>query len=357
MKRLGLFALLALAVAPAGAPPLAPPMPQAEPPDFQITAEERAAVIDGSIAKLNEVYVFPEMAKKMESALRSRVGRGEYRSITNGHDLARKLTDDLRAVSKDEHLAVLCFPEGAPERSGPALSADDLKAERESLSKINFGFEKVERMEGNIGYIDIRAFYPPQLAADTASAAMSFVANTDALIIDLRQNGGGDPAMVSYVLSYLFDRATHVNDLYSRFENTTRQWWTLASVPGLRFGGQKPVYVLTSHHTFSGGEEFANDVKTQKRAQLIGEVTGGGSHPTRPFKVSEHFAIGVPYARAINPITRTDWEGVGVAPDLQKPAGEALTVAYRLAVEKLLQTETDPERKGQLQSLLQEKKD
>lgn len=355
MKRLGLLALLVLAVAP----PLAaqPAPPQAEPPDFQVTAEERTAVIDGSIAKLNEAYIFPEMAKKMESALRARMGRGEYRSITSANELVRKLTEDLREVSKDGHLEIECFREGAPEPSaGEEPSADELKADREILSKFNFGFEKVERMQGNIGYLDIRGFFPPQIAADTASAAMSFLANTDILIIDLRQNGGGDPAMVSYVLSYLFDKATHVNDLYSRFEDTTHQWWTLTSVPGLRFGGQKPIYVLTSHDTFSGAEEFANDLKTQKRAQLIGEVTGGGSHPTRSFKVSEHCTVNVPFGRAINPITRTDWEGVGVAPDIVKPAGEALTVAYRLALEKLLETEKDPERRERMKALLQEKK-
>jgi len=352
MKRAGLLAFLLLAVAP---PLAAQPGPPA-PPDFQVTTEERAAVIDGSIAKLNEAYVFPEMAKKMESALRARVGRGEYRSITSANELVRKLTEDLRVVSKDVHLEVECFREGAPEQSGEEPSADDLKADRESLSKYNFGFEKVERLQGNIGYLDIRAFFPPQIAADTASAAMSFLANTDILIIDLRQNGGGDPAMVSYVLSYLFDQATHVNDLYSRLGDKTHQWWTLASVPGLRFGGHKPIFVLTSHDTFSRGEEFANDLKTQKRAQLIGEVTGGGSHPTRPFKVSEHCAVNVPFGRAINPITRTDWEGVGVAPDIAKPAGEALTVAYKLALEKLVETEKDPERKERLQDLLREKK-
>jgi len=347
MKRLGLFAILALAAATRVAAQQGPQPP--EQPDFQITAEERAAVIEGSIAKLNESYVYPEIAKKMESALRSRVGRGEYRSITSANALTQKLTEDLREVSKDEHLKLVCSPTGAQEGRSPEPSPDELRAR-------NYGFEKVELMDGNIGYVDIRGFAPTRIAAETASAAMTFVANTDALIIDLRKNGGGDPTMVSYVLSYLFDQVTHVNDLYSRFEEAPRQWWTLASVPGLRFGGKKPVYVLTSHYTFSAGEEFANDLKTQKRAQLIGEATGGGSHPARFFKVTEHFTIKVPFARAINPITRTDWEGVGVVPDVAKPADEALTVAYRMAVEKLAETATDPESKEHLSKLLQEKK-
>ena len=141
-------------------------------------------------------------------------------------------------------------------------------------SKRNFGFEKVERLSGNIGYLDFRNFEDPKLASETAAAAMTFLANTDALIIDLRQNGGGEPEMVAFVASYLFDKKTHLNDIYDRPANRTEEFWTKETVPGKKFGGEKPVFVLTSHYTFSGAEEFSYNLKNLKRATIIGETTG-----------------------------------------------------------------------------------
>jgi len=324
--------------------------------DFTVTAAEREQAIKGAIAKLNENYVFPDVAKKMGDAVAARAAKGEYASITSAKALADKLTADFREVSKDKHLHMEYDAAGLPDDQQDNGGDDTSVAEeRELMARVNFGFEKVERMRGNVGYIDIRGFVPPVFGGETATAAMSFVANTDALIIDLRQNGGGTPAMVAYVLSYLFDEPVHVNDIYTRTTDETRQWWTTASVAGLKFGGRKPVYVLTSSRTFSGGEELAYDVKNLKRATLIGETTGGGAHPVRPFKVSQHFAIGVPFARAINPVTKTNWEGVGVAPDISVPADSALDKAYRMAIENLRDTTKDAERKAALQRLLDQK--
>lgn len=324
--------------------------------DFTITAAEREQVIKGAITKLNESYVYPDVAKKMGDAVAARAAKGEYASITTAKALADKLTADFREVSKDKHLHMEYDAAGLPD-DGPDNTDEDAASadERSFMARVNFGFEKVERMRGNIGYIDIRGFVPPALGGETATAAMSFVANTDALIIDLRQNGGGTPAMIAYVLSYLFDGPVHINDIYTRTTDETRQWWTSPSVAGLKYGGKKPVYVLTSSRTFSGGEELAYDVKNLKRATLIGETTGGGAHPVRPFKVSAHFAIGVPFARAISPVTKTNWEGTGVTPDISVPADAALDKAYRLAIENLRDTTSDKERKAQLQRLLDQK--
>lgn len=168
----------------------------------------------------------------------------------------------------------------------------------------------------------------------TVAAAMGFVAHTDALILDLRDNGGGQPAMVSLIASYLFDKPTHLNDLYDRHENSTTQYWTLAWVPGERMPTQ-PVFVLTSHRTFSGGEEFTYDLKTQKRATIVGETTGGGEHPVAGHPAADYFMIGVPFATAINPITKTSWEGTGVEPDVKVAADDALTTAEKLAANKI----------------------
>lgn len=319
------------------------------PKDFTITAAERDQVVKGAIAKLNENYVFPDVAKKMGDAVSARAAKGEYASITTAKALADKLTADFREVSHDKHLHMEYSENGFPDGEPHQPNSD-------FMSKINFGFEKVERMRGNVGYIDIRGFVPPAFGGETATAAMSFIANTDALIVDLRQNGGGEPDMIAYVLSYLFDEPTHVNDIYTRTTNDTQQWWTSGHVAGLRYGGKKPVYVLTSSRTFSGGEELAYDLKNLKRATLIGETTGGGAHPVQPYKVSEHFAVGVPFARAVSPVTKTNWEGTGVTPDVAVTADTALDKAYRLALEDLLGKTSDPERKAAIQRLLDQKK-
>jgi len=167
----------------------------------------------------------------------------------------------------------------------------------------------------------------------TASAAMNSLASTDALIVDLRDNGGGTPPMVAYISSYLFSQHTHLNDLWTRRTNQTTEFWT-RDVPGTRFGGSKPVYVLTSHNTFSGGEEFTYNLKNLKRATIIGETTGGGAHPVSGHKIDPRFMIGVPFARAINPISKTNWEGTGVEPDVNVPAAEALATAQKMIAER-----------------------
>jgi C-terminal processing protease CtpA/Prc len=354
MKRLLTVVAAPLLVALLSGPATAQ-MPDA--PDFQVSPEERARLLDESLKRLHEIYVFPDTAQKMADAVLARRAKGEYDGITSGRDLARKLTDDLVAVSHDRHLRVRAWANGAPETTDSGPPPAERAEEERRLRRINYGFEKVERLTGNVGYVEIRGFMPPGLAGETASAAMTLVANTDALIVDLRRNGGGEPAMIAYVLSYLFDEPTHLNDIHERVGDRTQQFWTMPHVPGLRFGGSKPVFVLTSDYTFSGGEEFAYNVKTQKRGMLIGETTGGGAHPVRPVKVTEHFAIGVPFARAINPITGTNWEGTGVAPDIAVPASEALDVAHVMAVEKILETTGDPEQKQQLQQWLSERKE
>jgi len=156
----------------------------------------------------------------------------------------------------------------------------------------------------------------------------------DALIFDLRENHGGDPNMVDFMVSYLFQQPAHINDLTNRHDNEIHQYWTLPWVLGPRFADQ-PVYVLTSHETYSGGEEFTFDLKTQKRATIVGETTGGGAHPVQTLSAGDHFTIGVPFGRSINPVTKGDWEGKGVEPDVKVTAAEALTTAEKLAADKL----------------------
>jgi C-terminal processing protease CtpA/Prc len=186
------------------------------------------------------------------------------------------------------------------------------------MERTNCGFQKVERLSGNIGYVKFDEFADADLCGPTVIAAMNFLGNVDAIIFDLRENGGGEPAMIALISSYLFDQPTHLNDLWERRDNSTHQYWTLPYVPGKRLEG-KPVYVLTSKATFSGAEEFSYNLKNLKRATIVGETTGGGAHPVSGQRIDDHFQIGVPYARAINPISKSNWEGTGVEPDVKVP--------------------------------------
>ena len=323
----------------------------ADAPDVPVLAAERGTLVEAIATKLEAEYVFPDIAKEMGDAIRARAAQGEYGAVPSGELLAEKLTADLRDVSHDKHLEVIYQAEGAHDEPAQP-SAEDMKSWREAAAKDNFGFDRTERMDGNVGYVEFRSFAPPEIAAETASAAMSFVANTDALIIDLRRNGGGFPEMSAYLASYLFDERTHLNDIYFRSGDRLEQFWTVPYVPGPMFGGKKSVYVLTSRETFSCAEDFTYALKNLKRATIIGEVTGGGAHPTRTFKVTDHFAVAVPFARGISPITHTDWEGTGITPDVVVPADDALKIAYKTALEYIIGTTTDTDRKEQLKKLL-----
>jgi hypothetical protein len=313
--------------------------PGAKLDDIQLDEAIRQKTIDAISKQLTDHYVYPDVAAKMIQAVHEHQEHGDYKSITEGYEFANALSRDLRAVSNDKHLNVGYDPfvMPAPPDSGsgphPPGPAEDARF-RTMLQHQNCTFSKAEILNHNIGYIKFDAFPPAEFCGPTVVAAMAFVANADALIFDLRDNHGGDPSMVEFMVSFLFGEPTHINDLAARDTNETHQYWTLPWVPGQRFL-DKPVYVLTSHETFSGGEEFTFDLKTQKRATIVGEVTGGGAHPVKGMPAGDHFTIGVPFARPINPVTKGDWEGTGVEPDVKVTAAEALTTAQKMAAEKL----------------------
>jgi hypothetical protein len=304
-----------------------------------VDAATRRRVVERAAALLDSLYVFPEVARRMGDTMRARLARGAYDGLTNGMTFARRLEGDLREISHDRHLGVRFSaralpPEpagGTPDRPTP----EERERERREMREDNCGFRRVEQLAGNVGYLKFDFFADPELCAPTATAAMSFLANTRALVVDLRENGGGDPAMVAFLSSYLFDRRTHLNDIWTRATDSTEHFWTRDSIPGLRFGGEKPVYVLTAARTFSGAEEFTYNLKNLKRATIVGETTGGGAHPVNGHRIDDHFLIGVPFARAINPITRTNWEGTGVEPDVKVPAADALATAEKLIREQV----------------------
>ncbi|HEY0737962.1 MAG TPA: S41 family peptidase [Herpetosiphonaceae bacterium] len=292
------------------------------------------ALIDSILEKLRDLYVFPEVAAEIETDIRARLDRSEYDSLALG-ELCPALTEQMQAISHDKHLRVFYSDTPRPPVEMNWGTDEWYAHMRLSGSLSNFGLQKVEILPGNIGYLDIRHFFMVSLAGETAVAAMNFLAHTSALIIDLRQCVGGDAATVALITSYLFDEQVHLNDFYLREGNQTFQSWTLPYVPGRRYG-DKPVFVLTSDFTFSGGEEFSYNLKNLKRATIVGETTKGGAHPGQRYAISEQVEICIPMGRAINPISGTNWEGTGVTPDVELPQAQALEAAYQLALREVL---------------------
>ena len=317
---------------------------------------KKQAVVDEICDLLNKSYVYAETAAKMEERIRGRLKNGDYDKYSGAAEFAQAVSQDLLAVSKDRHLGFAYNPEAAENfRRLTSRSEEEARQARErqlrAARRENFGFRKVERLAGNIGYLDFRMFASPDQAGATAIAAMNFLAYCDAIIVDLRQNGGGEPAQIQLISSYFFDEPVHLNDLYARAEDRTENYWTLPYVPGPKAVGAD-LYILTSARTFSGAEEFTYNMKNLKRATVIGETTGGGAHPTGARIVQHDFILRVPFARAINPVSKTNWEGTGVAPDISVPAAQAFDRAYAMALEKLAAKATDPQRKAEYEWIL-----
>jgi hypothetical protein len=312
---------------------------------------QKQAVVDEISTLLNQNYIFAETAKKVEESLRAKMVAGDFDTLTAAPDFARAVAAAILEVSKDRHTGFVYNPAMAEDlRRLMGRSEEEAKKVRErqllESRRDNFGFRKVERLPGNIGYLDFRVFESPADAGATAVAAMNFLAYCDAVIVDLRQNGGGDPAQIQLISSYFFDGPVHLNDLYARATDITENYWTLPYVPGAK-AINADLYILTSARTFSGAEEFTYNMKNLKRATVIGETTGGGAHPTNTMIVQRDFLLRVPFARAINPVSKTNWEGTGVAPDIAVPAAQAFDRAYAMAVEKLAGEATEPGRKAE----------
>lgn len=288
------------------------------PADATLDAATKARVIEQLATELRTKYVFPKIGEEMALAVEKSVEDGDYTEFEDAREFATYLTEQLRDICNDKHLRVRSGTPRRPSR-GPGRRQSD-----------NHGFVKVEMLPGGIGYLKFNYFSSDDDAKKTATAAMNFLANSKAIIFDLRQNGGGSPDMIAYLSSYLFEEPTHLNSFYNRPSDTTTESWTQKEVPGKKMV-DTPVYVLTSNYTFSGAEEFSYNLRNLKRGTIVGETTGGGAHPVRPVSLGSRFHMSMPFARAINPITQTNWEGVGVKPHVETSADDALEKALELA--------------------------
>lgn len=287
---------------------------------------ERRLVVHAAAANVQEHYAYPDLGQKMADALLEHERGGDDDSATDGASFAALLTRQMRAISPDRHLSVDYFDSPLPEYP-QGQTPETFARYRDAMRQQNCTFEKVQVLAHNIGYLKLNSFPDLSVCQSTVVAAMASLNHSDALIFDLRDNGGGDPATVAFVAAYLFDYPEY---WYNPRENTTVESWTHSPIPG-NLLADKPVYLLTSRRTYSGAEQFSYDLKMLKRATLVGETTGGGAHSGVFYRLDEHFGMGIPEAKAINPFSKTDWAEVGVEPDVKVKAADALDTAAKLA--------------------------
>lgn len=312
-------------------------------------SKKQKALIENIVEQFNNNYVFPEVAKEMGEHLYDQLEKEAYTGI-DSKELAAQLTQDMRSITHDKHIRINCIERDANNK--PTNSLVDIHKRFK-----NYGFEETKILEGNIGYIDLRLFFPINTdhnAKKVVHKIMNQMASTDALIIDLRKCVGGSPEMISLLVSYLYpeDTIIHLNNFFYRPTNSTFKSYTLKEIDGDRLP-DVPVYILTGAKTFSAAEEFCYDLKNLKRATLVGTTTGGGAHTVEPRKINKDFEMSLPTGRAINPITKTNWEGVGVSPHRAVSEEQALTKAHILALQSLAKTITSNEQKARYDEVIQ----
>jgi len=310
------------------------------------TTEERIdanELLAALCARLQANYIYPAVAAEICANLGLHAQAGEYADIDEGELLGLALTMHLQEVNHDEHLWVRWHAEALPEEDAQLrLNPEWQAAHRMEAALDNHGVHKLERLGGNIGYLDLHYLHRPEWGGETVGAALSCLAETNALILDLRQCGGGYPGMAALVCSYFFgEKPRLIASIYWRDDDTTQQFWTLPVVPGRRYG-DKPLFVLTGKGTFSAGEMLAHVLKSQGRATLIGAQTDGGAHPGASYRLTPHFEAFIPIGRTIDPQTGGDWEGKGITPNVTVPAEQALETAHALALWAILEHAMPP---------------
>jgi C-terminal processing protease CtpA/Prc len=303
-----------------------------------VNRTEISGLVEALIGRLDESYVFPERAALAAQRLRQRLADGAYADL-DGPELCERISADLLETTEDKHLRLLWHEESGAEDGGEQFVTNLLELFRLE----NQGVRRVERLPGNIGLIELTLIPPAGEAGRAIVAAMELVANTGGLILDLRETRGGSPDGVAFLCSYFVpDGDIHLTDVVEGPHGPTRQFWTASYVPGARYL-DRPIHVLTSGETFSGGEELAFDLQALGRATVVGETTKGGAHPSAVVPLTEQIELRLPVARTLNPVTGANWEAVGVQPDVPTPAADALETARRSLLEHIASDPTQSE--------------
>ena len=306
------------------------------------TELQATRVIEETARLMTEHYVFPEIAEQLAGLLKRRLTEGAY-DISDAEELAEVVTADLQSINGDRHLSLKHHVDPVSPKQGEAA----LDAIRRDFQTSLGGAPRVELLDGGVAVLELAPMlFPLDWAAESLSAALTLVSPAQALIVDLRGNRGGDPDTVAFVCSYLLDKRTHLNTMYWRDGERLEQSWSLPYVPGACFGGSKPLYVLTSNTTFSAAEELAYDLQQLGRAVVVGESTRGGAHPRQGWTLHPHLEASIPTGRAINPISGTNWEGIGVQPDVPCAAADSLDRARELAVARLAESYAQSQSTG-----------
>ncbi len=302
----------------------------------EIDTLTRVEVIHRLLEKVRACYIFPEVGEKICERLQKRLDDGDYEGISEGDFFAYALTTHLQEVNHDEHLWVRWHAQPLPEHDGQLRQNPAWQAEREMEARLdNYGLHRLERLPGNVGYLEVRYFHRPEWGGASVTAAMVFLAHTNALILDLRGCLGGFPGMVAQVCGCLFSQPVPLARIEWHDDGTTQEF--CANPEGTPQPlAEVPVYVLTSQRTFSAGEMCAAVLQSRKRAVVVGEKTDGGAHPGASYRLHAHFEAFIPIGRVTDPVTGGDWEGVGVTPDIAIPQQHALQAAYNMALKAIL---------------------
>ncbi|HTQ97490.1 MAG TPA: S41 family peptidase, partial [Candidatus Acidoferrum sp.] len=300
-------------------------------PADPLDAAERQRIISSLAENLKQHYADRAAAQKTADLFLAREKRGEYDDISDRPMLAAVMTQELRDATNDRDLSLDYFSKPLPQQSQTPLP--EVRAQyREAMKQQNCTFEKVDLLPRNIGYLKLNSFPEPEVCRVAAMAAMTYINHADAVIFDLRDNRGGSPEMVQLLGSYLFD---HPEYWYNPREATTENSWTHSPIEGNNLA-DKPVFILISKNTASGAEQFSYDLKMLMRATLVGETTAGAAHAGVFHRLDDHFGIGIPEVKAINPYSANDWAEVGVEPHIKSSSSDALTIALKLAHAKSL---------------------
>lgn len=315
-----------------------------------LNADSRQQIINSVIDKLEQGYIFPNKALTVKKTLRKNLRSKKYKNIIDNNEFAQTLTKQLQEKTGDKHLQVEFSDRALPDPNDRNAQKQEEAFELEMWRAHNFGIEKFERLRFNIGYLKLTAFAPVTEVGPLLASAMNLLHNMDSLIIDLRGNFGGDEQTVQLLSSYFLDERTHLLTMHNRKENRTEQHWSRDYVDGQRFGQDKDLYILIDDQSFSAAEDFSYTMKNLKRATIIGETSGGAANSGDMVQLNKHYSLFLPTSQGISPITKTNWEGTGVTPNIKAPSEKALTKAQIVILEKLMTNEADPRRKKRIQT-------